>query len=82
MTGNSKDFVHRLISKNLLDAFETRNVVVSCKVLKYYDFENIIKSILDFEIEYLKFRTNYYAKLANQDKVRIERMNKLKFDNI
>tara|TARA_B100000131_G_C18112197_1_gene610005 strand:- start:798 stop:1559 length:762 start_codon:yes stop_codon:yes gene_type:complete len=77
MTIESKDFISDLISENLLDKFETRNVIVHCDALIHYDFEEIIESILDFELNYLKFRTDYYSMLAKQDEVRIKRMEKL-----
>jgi len=82
MTVESKDFVNSLISENLLDKFETRNVIVDCESLKYHSFEDVIESTLDFELNYLKFRTEYYTKLIEQDKVRIKRMDKLKFNKV
>ena len=76
MTVSSKDFVMNLINKNLLDKFETRNVIYSKEALEYYSFEELIDSALQFELEYLKGKRDYYNNLYSQDFSRIEKLSK------
>jgi len=76
MTVGSERFVNRLVDENLLDIFETRNVMVKCEALKKYKFSDIIESALDFELNYLKFKYNYWDKLISHDKLRIQRLSK------
>jgi hypothetical protein len=74
MTVSSKDFVLTLINEGLLDKFETRNVIFDKMALQYYDFSTLIQTALDFELNYLKSKRDYYNTLYNQD---INRINKL-----
>lgn len=58
-----------------IDRFETRKVVIAVKddpeVLK----KSIIKA-LEFELLYLKFKSSYYTSMANEDSLRIKRLEK------
>jgi hypothetical protein len=74
MTVSSKDFVLTLINEGLLDKFETRNVIFDKMALQYYDFSTLIQTALDFELNYLKSKRDYYDTLYNQD---VNRINKL-----
>jgi 4-hydroxy-2-oxoheptanedioate aldolase len=74
MTSSSENFVITLIEEGLLDKFETRNVIFNKKALNYYSFSQLIKAALDFELNYLKSKRDYYDSLYNQD---ITRINKL-----
>jgi hypothetical protein len=74
MTSSSEKFVITLIEEGLLDKFETRNVIFNKKALNYYSFSQLIKAALDFELNYLKSKRDYYDSLYNQD---ITRINKL-----
>lgn len=74
MSVNSEKFVTTLIEEGLLDKFETRNVMFSTKALNYYSFSQLIKEALNFELNYLKAKRDYYDGLYNQD---ISRINKL-----
>jgi len=74
MTSSSEEFVLTLIKEELLDKFETRNVVFDKKALQYYNFSILIKAALDFELSYLKSKRDYYDALYNQD---VSRINKL-----
>lgn len=74
MTSSSENFVITLIEEGLLDKFETRNVIFNKKTLNYYSFSQLIKAALDFELNYLKSKRDYYDSLYNQD---ITRINKL-----
>lgn len=74
MTSSSEKFVITLIEEGLLDKFETRNIIFNKKALNYYSFSQLIKAALDFELNYLKSKRDYYDSLYNQD---ITRINKL-----
>ena len=56
-----------------IDRFETRKIVIS----KNDDPEKLKKAIgdaLKFELDYLSFKSSYYATMANEDAKRITRM--------
>lgn len=74
MTAASKSFVTTLIGEDLLDFFETRNIIYDKRALNYYSFESLIESALSFELEYLKAKRDYYDTLFNQDLTRIQRL--------
>lgn len=74
MSANSESFVSSLIEENLLDKFETRNVIFDKGALEYYSFSELINAALNFELCYLKSKRDYYDSLYNQD---ISRINKL-----
>jgi hypothetical protein len=74
MTSSSEKFVTTLIQENLLDKFETRNVVFNKEALTHYAFPELIKTALDFELNYLKSKKDYYNNLYTQD---LNRINKL-----
>lgn len=74
MTAASENFVTTLIEEGLLDKFETRNVIFNKKALNYYFFSQLTKAALDFELNYLKSKRDYYENLYKQD---ITRINKL-----
>ena len=76
MTVSSKDFIERLVQSELLDVFETRNVMINVDALTYFDFDEMIEAALDFELKYLKFKSLYYDKLISHDKNRIKRLSK------
>jgi hypothetical protein len=75
MTLSSENFVTSLIEENLLDKFETRNVIFNKKSLNYYSFSQLIKAALEFELNYLKAKRDYYDNLYNQDINRINKLN-------
>ena len=74
MTSLSEGFVTTLIKENLLDKFETRNVIFNKEALLYYNFSKLIEAALDFELNYLKSKKDYYNNLYTQD---LNRINKL-----
>lgn len=76
MTASSENFVRTLIEEDLLDKFETRNVMYSKDALFYYSFSELINSALKFELEYLKGKREYYNNLYLQDLSRIEKLSK------
>lgn len=74
MTVGSERFVVTLIAEGLLDKFETRNVVFDKKALQHYSFSKLITAALDFELNYLKAKRDYYDSLYNQDIIRINKL--------
>lgn len=76
MTASSEYFVKILIEEDLLDKFETRNVMYSKDALNHYSFSELIDSALKFELQYLKGKREYYNNLYSQDLLRIEKLSK------
>lgn len=74
MTTHSEQFVKTLVSKGLLDKFETRNVMFNVSCLDEYRFDELIAAALDLELHYLVSKRDYYSTLYQQD---ISRINKL-----
>ena len=74
MSAASENFVTSLIDENLLDKFETRNVIIRCDAINHYKFEDIIRCSLEFEINYLKYKRDYYGRLYLQDEMRIKKL--------
>ena len=74
MTVGSEKFVITLLEEGLLDKFETRNVVFDKKALQHHSFSELITAALDFELNYLKAKRNYYDSLYNQDIIRINKL--------
>ena len=77
MNSYSCDFVQDLIDNNLLDYFETRNVVFSVDALKIEKFHNLINLAFNFEKSKMETRRNYYEKLYNEDISRLDRLKDL-----
>ena len=57
VTPLSKDFINKLYKK-LLHNIETRNVEVKLSKIVISNLDKIIPLILDFELEWLKFKMN------------------------
>ena len=76
MSYNSKDFVNNLVDKQLLDYFETRNVIINCNALQEYEFDKLINAALQFELSYLQFKSNHHSAMIVYDKDRIKRLSK------
>jgi hypothetical protein len=76
MTQNSEQFVHELIKSNLLDKFETRNVILHSEALKYFNFSDLMNLAFELEYNQMEMRRAYYERLFNQDLERITRLNK------
>jgi hypothetical protein len=76
MTVESKNFVQTLVQEDLLDRFETRNVIYSKDALQHHSFENLIHAALQFELQYLKGKREYYNSLYSQDFLRINKLSK------
>lgn len=69
---NSKDFIERLIEKNLLDKFETRYIIYDVKSIDIKDLDKLLYWGNVFEVEWLKFIHLRYSMHANKDIKRIK----------
>jgi 4-hydroxy-2-oxoheptanedioate aldolase len=69
---NSKEFIRKLIDKNLLDKFETRYIIYDVKKVDINDFEKLLYWGNVFEVEWLKFINSRYMHHANKDVKRIK----------
>lgn len=76
MTVGSKDFVVNLINDNLLDKFETRNIILHKDSLKIDNFDNLIDLAFEMEHSQMVTRREYYERLFNQDFERIKKLSK------
>lgn len=77
MNKESEAFCNELIDLNLLDYFETRNMVFSVKALSEFSFEELIEVAFSFEFEKMNTRRSYYESLYNEDVTRLNRLKKL-----
>ncbi len=64
-------FIRKIEDK--IDRFETRKVVIK-PTKRDEDIKKSIKAALFFEMEYLKFKSNYYNAMSVEDEKRIERL--------
>jgi len=74
ISANSSDFIKSLVSKNLIDKYETRKIVYSKDAV-----ENIAEGILagvEFELLWLKSKRRYYHRIKSEDEKRIEMLEK------
>ena len=69
---NSKDLIQSLYSERLLDKIETRNVVVELNDDNVNNLEKTISTILEYEIEWLKFKAENYHSISKSYLERIE----------
>jgi len=78
----TKDFIKELIKLNLLDKFETRYVIFDVNKINIEKFDELLYLANLFEVEWLKYISLRYNKLANKDIQRIlmieDRINKNK----
>lgn len=74
ISANSADFIKSLVSKNLIDKYETRKIVYNKDGVS-----NISKGILagvEFELLWLKSKRRYYQRIKSEDEKRIEMLEK------
>ena len=69
---NSKEFIKKLIEKNLIDKFETRYIIYDVHSLDIKDLDNLLYWGNVFEVEWLKFIRARYMLHANKDFKRIK----------
>ena len=77
MNRDSAPFCNDLIKLNLLDSFETRNMVFSVNALNEFSFEELIDLAFQFEVEKMNSRRSYYETLYNEDATRLNRLKNL-----
>ena len=77
MTENSREFVEVLVEKQLLDKFETRNIIFNTTAIGNTDFKDLINLALELEYDQMNSRREYYESLYNQDYNRIKRLSHL-----
>jgi len=79
---DSKEFIGKLISNNLLDKFETRYIIFDINKIDFNKFDELLFIANVFEVEWLKYVNSKYSLLANKDIQRIkmieDRINKNK----
>lgn len=74
ISANSANFIKSLVSKNLIDKYETRKVVYHKDAIN-----NISEGILvgvEFELLWLKSKRRYYQRIKSEDEKRIEMLEK------
>ncbi len=74
ISANSSGFIKSLVSKNLIDKYETRKIVYSKDAVN-----NISEGILagvEFELLWLKSKRRYYHRIKSEDEKRIEMLDK------
>ena len=68
----SKDFIGKLLDKNLLDKFETRYIIFDTSKINFEHFSDLLYWANVFEVEWLKLISNRYNLLFNKDTNRIK----------
>ena len=68
----SKDFIGKLLDKNLLDKFETRYIIFDTSKINFENFNELLYWANVFEVEWLKLISNRYNLLFNKDTNRIK----------
>lgn len=74
ISAHSADFIKSLVSKNLIDKYETRKIVYHKDAVN-----NISEGILagvEFELLWLKSKRRYYHRIKSEDEKRIEMLEK------
>ena len=74
ISANSSEFIKSLVSKNLIDKYETRKIVYHKDAVN-----NISEGILagvEFELLWLKSKRRYYHRIKSEDEKRIEMLEK------
>lgn len=75
---SSITFIEGLLSKNLLDKIETRNVIIDLTRTKINQLDSIIKNALLFESQWMKYKAQYYNTIGesyiNRSKIILDRI--------
>jgi hypothetical protein len=72
----SSSFIQKLFYDNLLDKIETRNVVIRLNDNNVKNLEETIKVVLNFEIQWLKYKAQNYNSIGNAYLERAETLKK------
>lgn len=74
----SCEFIKSLYNDNLLDYIETRNIIVKLNSLNIENLTEVIKSIIEFESEWMFYKSQIYSQISNVYHTRAESlMNRL-----
>ena len=68
---DSKEFIAKLISNNLLDYFETRYIIFDVKKINIDEIDSMLYYANLFEVEWLKYINARYTGYADKDRKRI-----------
>ena len=74
ISAKSCDFIKYLISKRLLDKYETRKIVYHKDAIN--NMEAGILAGVEFELAWLKSKRRYYHRIKSEDEKRIEMLEK------
>lgn len=74
ISSNSKEFIQALVSKNLIDKYETRKIVYDKDAINSFD-KGILAGV-EFELLWLKSKRRYYHRIKIEDEKRIEMLEK------
>ncbi|MCT7556230.1 aldolase/citrate lyase family protein [Aliarcobacter butzleri] len=74
ISSNSKEFIQTLVSKNLIDKYETRKIVYDKDAINRFD-KGILAGV-EFELLWLKSKRRYYHRIKIEDEKRIEMLEK------
>ena len=55
-----------------LSAFETRKVIFDADVVERDNYPEIIEHAVNFELAWLKYKTQHYTTISNEDRERIK----------
>ena len=77
---NSADFINKLVLNNLLDKFETRYIIFDAKKVVNIEFVLYLANL--FEVEWMKYISNYYNNFAQKDVKRIQMIESRLHNNI
>jgi len=61
---SSVEFIKDLFEQNLLDCIETRNVILKLNKDNINNLFETIKSMLNFESEWLEYKHKHYSKFS------------------
>jgi len=67
----SKEFIHHLYSKGLLDYIETRYIIIKLDEEIFNVYDEVIKSSHEFELEWTKYLHSKYSELTHSLESRI-----------
>ena len=62
----SEKFIKEMYSSSLLDYIETRNVIIELNKNNINNLPSLIKSVLLFESEWLKYKARYYNQIGKE----------------
>jgi 4-hydroxy-2-oxoheptanedioate aldolase len=62
----SSNFIKDMFLKGYLDKIETRNVVIGLNSNNINNLDEVISNALDFEINWLKYKSKLYSEISNE----------------